>query len=287
MLTSPDFIKRLESLYLLARKVLNGSLQANRKTAKKGSGITFADYAEYNQGDDYRAIDWRVYARMDSLVIKLFELEEDAHVYVMVDLSRSMASKSLYARQLAAALGYIALASLDRLVVYGIADELKTIQAASHGRGKVLAMLRSLEAAECFGVDSSFNACMRSFQARHKRRGICIVISDFLFPDGFEDGMRFLRWNRHDVFCLQVQDDNDLKCAWKGDVELECVETGARRRVTVTPAEAARYETLVRDWNAGLAHCCARHEAGLVSTTPEIPFDDVVQNILRRGGLVG
>ena len=63
VLTDPAFIRRLESLYLLARKVLGGSLQADRKTTKKGSGITFADYAEYNMGDDYRSIDWRIYAK--------------------------------------------------------------------------------------------------------------------------------------------------------------------------------------------------------------------------------
>ena len=93
MLTDPAFIRRLDSLYLLARKVLGGSLQAERRSTHKGTGITFADYAEYYYGADYRAIDWRVYARFDSLVIKLFELEEDATVYLLVDSSRSMESK--------------------------------------------------------------------------------------------------------------------------------------------------------------------------------------------------
>src|SRR5262249_4857180 len=122
---------------------------------------------------------------------------------------------------------------------------------------------------------------------RHKRRGICIVISDFLFPGGFEEGLRLLRWNRNDVFCLQVLDDRDVKCDWKGDIELECIESGKKRRVTVTPAEAHRYETLVKQWNAGLEAGCARNESGLASTATTVPFDDVIQNILRRGGLVG
>ena len=70
-LTNAAFIRRLESLYLLARRVLNGTLQADRKSIRKGAGITFADYAEYHPGDDYRAIDWRVFARFDQRVIKL------------------------------------------------------------------------------------------------------------------------------------------------------------------------------------------------------------------------
>ena len=76
LLTDPAFIRRLESLYLLARKVLGGNLQADRKSTKTGTGVTFADYSEYSLGDDYRAIDWRVYARLENLMIKLFELDE-------------------------------------------------------------------------------------------------------------------------------------------------------------------------------------------------------------------
>lgn len=285
-LTDPAFISRLEGLYLLARKVLGGSLQADRKSTKKGSGITFADYAEYSLGDDFRSIDWRIYARFETLIIKLFELEEDATIYLLVDQSPSMLSKSRYARQLAAALGYIALNSLDRLCVYGLADKLNPLMTASRGRGKVLPFLRSLEEAELFGGDTNFTACTREFQARHRRKGVVIVVSDFLFPSGFDQGLKFLQWHRHDVFCLQVMDDNDTKCDWKGDMTLECCETAATQRVTISPTEARKYEAAVVEWNESLRKECARRSIGLASTTPEIPFERVIQDILRRGGLV-
>ena len=216
MLTDPAFIRRLDSLYLLARKVLGGSLQADRKSTHKGTGITFADYSEYYHGADYRAIDWRVYARFDSLVIKLFELEEDATVYLLVDSSRSMESKYLYARKLAAALGYITLKSLDRLVVYNVSDQLNSLLDGCRGSAKTLAFLRSLEAATTSGVDTCFNSCARVFQARHRRRGLVVVLSDFLFPDGFEEGLRFLQFHRHDVYCLQIQDANDTQLHVEG-----------------------------------------------------------------------
>jgi uncharacterized protein (DUF58 family) len=286
MLTDPAFIRRLESLYLLARKVLGGSLQADRKSTQKGTGITFADYAEYYHGADYRAIDWRVFARFDSLVIKLFELEEDATVYLLVDSSRSMESKFLYARKLAAALGYIGLKSLDRLAVYGLADTLTPLLDPCRGSAKIFQFLQSLETAETFGGDSRFTACSRIFQARHRRRGMVIVLSDFLFPEGFEDGLRFLQFHKHDVYCLQVQDENDTRCDWKGDVDLECVETGRRQRVTISPREARQYERAVADWNTELRNCCARSGIGLASTSTEPPFATVIQDILRRGGLV-
>ena len=286
MLTDPAFIRRLDSLYLLARKVLGGSLQADRKSTQKGTGITFADYAEYYFGADYRAIDWRVYARFESLVIKLFELEEDATVYLLVDCSRSMESKFLYARKLAAALGYIALKSLDRLAVYGLADSLDPLLDACRGSAKIFEFLRALENASTFGGDSRFNACARVFQARHHRRGLVIVLSDFLFPDGFEEGLHFLQFHKHDVYCLQIQDDRDTRCDWKGDVDLECVETIQRRRVTITSREARLYERAVADWNEDLRLCCARSGVGLAATSTDQPFESVIQDILRRGGLV-
>ncbi len=286
MLTDAAFIRRLETLYLLARKVLGGSLQADRKSTKKGAGITFADYAEYNLGDDYRSIDWRVFARFENLVIKLFEIDEDATIYILLDTSHSMESKFTYGRQLAAALGYIALHCLDQLCVYGLADKLDPILSKCRGRGNVMPFLRGLEQAETFGKDTSFSACAREFQARHQRRGVVIVISDFLFPSGFDEGLRFLNWNRHDVFCLQVQDDNDTKCDWKGDVELQCIESAQKQKVTITPREARLYEEAVADWNARLTQSCARYGIGLASTRPEIAFDQVIQDILRRGGLV-
>ncbi|NLT69486.1 MAG: hypothetical protein GXX91_02165 [Verrucomicrobiaceae bacterium] len=112
------------------------------------------------------------------------------------------------------------------------------------------------------------------------------MISDFLFPGGFEEGLKFLQWHRHDVFCLQVQDEGDRRCDWRGDATLECVETGRTRRITVSPAEARAYETAVANWNDGLKQYCARRSIGLASTGPEIAFDVVIREILRRGGLV-
>ena len=286
MLTDPAFIRRLDSLYLLARKVLGGSLQANRKSTQKGTGITFADYAEYYFGADYRAIDWRVYGRFETLMIKLFELEEDATVYLLLDSSRSMESKFLYTRKLAAALGYIALKSLDRLAVYGLADSLEPLLGTCRGSAKTPAFLRALDGAKTFGGDTRFGNCARVFQTRHRRRGLVIVLSDFLFPEGFEEGLRYLQFHKHEVYCLQVQDENDTRCNWKGDVDLQCVETGKRKRVTISPREARKYESIVAQWNDDLRQSCARSGIGLTSTSIDPPFEAVIQELLRRGGLV-
>ena len=285
-LTNADFIRRLESLFLLARRVLGGTLQADRKSKRKGAGITFADYAEYQLGDDYRAIDWRVFARFDQLVVKLFEIEEDTSVYILLDSSHSMLSKSLSSRQLAAALGYIALNCMDRLTVYGMADVLQSVLSPTRGRAKIRTYLRSLENIETYGKDTDFSACVREFDARHRKKGVVLVISDFLFPAGFDDGLKRLSGIGHDVYCLQLHDQNDLSCDWKGDVDVECVETGQTEKLTVSRKEVQKYERYMTEWNESLRKECARRGIGLASTTDEVPFDQVVQSILRKGGLV-
>ncbi len=286
MLTDPEFVKRLETLYLLARKVLGGSLRADRKSEKKGSGILFADHAEYNFGDDYRSINWQIFGRLEQLVVKLYELEEDTSIYVLLDMSRSMAAKSDYARKLAAALGYITLANADRLTVYSLADKLDLIVSPCHGKAKIFPMLRSLSAAECRGGDTRFTECIQGFRARRRRRGVCVVISDFFTPGGYQRGLDILRWARHDVFCLQVLDPAELTCDWKGDIELDCVETHRRCRITVGPMEASRYAQTILKWNETLKRECARREIGFAQTKIDIPFEEVIQKILRRGGLV-
>lgn len=286
-LTDPTFIRTLETLSLLAKKVLGGELKADRASRRKGAGTSFADYAEYSFGDDYRNIDWNVYARFESLVVKMFEVEEDARVHIMLDTSRSMsADKFLYARQLAAAIGYIALNNSDHLAIYGIDERLSPILASSHGRGKIMPMLRILENIIADGGQSDFNDGAAKFPLMVKRRGICVVISDFLFPNGFKNGLDRLAYAGHDIFCIQIQDPAELSCQLKGDIELECAETGARRRLTVTPARAAEFAATVEAWNSGIKTTCAKMGAGLAVADISIPFETIVRQILRRGGLV-
>lgn len=285
-LTNPAFIRQLEALNLLARRVLRGSLQADRRTERRGTGITFADYAPYNPGDDYRAIDWKIYARTEELLIKLFEVEEDTTVYILLDCSRSMATKFDYARKLAAALGYIALNGMDRVVVHGMAERITNIVDSARSRSQVFSFLRDLEGAETFGTDTDFIACARAFQARRRKKGVVLVISDFFYPNGYDEGLKFLQWAGHDVFALQVHDPADLECPWLGDLEIECIETAALQRVTITEKEARVYREAVAKWNEGLRVECAKRGIGLASTTADVPFEVVIQSMLRKGGLV-
>jgi len=285
-LTHPEFIRKLETLHLLARKVLGGSLQASRRTTRRGAGIAFADYAPYHPGDDYRAIDWRVFARFESLLIKLFEIEEDTTLHLVLDTSRSMTSKLERAAEVAAALGYIALNNHDRVALHGLGGQLKPLLDPGRGRAQVWSLLRTLSTVTCEAEATDLVTCCRQLHARHRRRGIVLLLSDFFCPSGYEEALSYLSWAGHEVFCLQLLHPDDLTWDWTGDCDLACVESGAHRHLTITPADARRFEQAVQDWNDGLERCCRTRNIGLASTRTTHPFEDILLDLLRRGGLV-
>src|SRR2546426_1264682 len=137
-LLDPQFLHRLEQLELVSRKIFLGLMKGERKSKRKGQSVEFADYRNYVIGDDLRHLDWNLYARLDKLFIRLFQEEEDLHFYVLIDNSLSMdfgtPTKLHYARQVAAALGFIGLVNMDRVVIEVFNDGIAQTMPAMRGR---------------------------------------------------------------------------------------------------------------------------------------------------------
>ena len=187
-----DFLKKLEYLSIVSRRVFRGSLLAQRRTLQFGSGIEFADHREYTAGDDLRYLDWNVYARHGDLLLKRFQEEEDLHVYFLLDCSRSMGfgnpPKFDLARQVTAALAYIALADLDRIAVIAFADRVLADFQLTRGKARILPLLNFLENLEPQGVDTNLTASIQQFVRRRQRTGLSIVVSDLFDPSGYNEG---------------------------------------------------------------------------------------------------
>src|SRR6266446_6762092 len=132
------FLAKLEQLELVSRKIFLGRLKGERRSKRKGQSVEFADYRNYVIGDDLRHLDWNLYARLERLFIRLFMEEEDLHFYILIDNSLSMdfgtPSKLHFAKQVAAALGFIGLVNMDRVVVEAFNDRL--VQSLPAIRGK-------------------------------------------------------------------------------------------------------------------------------------------------------
>ena len=84
------FLKKLEYLHIVSRKVFSGASRAERRTRKIGAGVEFADHRSYAPGDDLRTLDWKLFGRLEKLMVRLFEEEEDLYIYLLVDVSDSM-----------------------------------------------------------------------------------------------------------------------------------------------------------------------------------------------------
>ena len=146
------FLRQLERLLLLMRSPVRGGLKGGRRSVKRGQSVEFADYRDYTLGDDLRQLDWNVYARLERLFVKLFVEEEDVTVTLLIDASASMATgspaKLLFAKRAAAALGYIGLASEDRVAVSALTGRMARRRAALRGSGRVFRLLADLSAIE-------------------------------------------------------------------------------------------------------------------------------------------
>src|SRR5262249_14815211 len=127
-LLSPNFLARLEQLELVSRKIIVGRFKGDRLSKRKGTRVEFADHRHYVIGDDLRFLDWNLFARLDKLFLKLFLEEEDLHVHLLLVNSLSMdfgtPTKLHYAKQVAAALGFVGLINLDRVMVHVVNDTL-------------------------------------------------------------------------------------------------------------------------------------------------------------------
>ncbi len=283
------FLKKLEYLYIVSKKVFAGRIRAERRTRKSGSGIEFADHRDYTAGDDFRYLDWNIYGRMDKLLLRLFEEEEDLHIYLLLDISDSMRvgtpPKLHYGMKVAAALCYVGLANLDRVSIVTFADGLRDRLPAARGKGRIFKVFEFLRAVTPGGV-TRLGPSMRSFVHQNKRRGLAVLITDFYDPEGYEEGINLLRHNRFEPFAIQIVDPGEVRPRLKGDLQLIDCETGEVREITVSPSLLDAYTREHEKYCQEIAEYCTKKQVELFRAETGVPFDELVLKIFRRGGFL-
>src|SRR5947208_7691037 len=180
-LLDPQFLARLEQLELVSRKIFLGRMKGERRSKKKGQSVEFADYRNYVIGDDLRFLDWNLFARLEKLFIRLFMEEEDLHFYVLIDNSLSMdfgnPTKLHYAKQVAAALGFIGLVNMDRVVIEAFNDRLTQSLPAVRGRRSLWRVLDFLQKLRPAGP-SNLRESLKTFTMKSSGKGIVVLLSD-------------------------------------------------------------------------------------------------------------
>lgn len=286
-----SFLKRLESLHLVSRKVFAGRQRAERRSKKVGSGLEFADHRDYTPGDDVRYMDWTVYARMEKMLLRLHEEEEDLTIYLLLDCSQSMAmglgesSKFEQAARVAAALAYIGLANLDRVCIVPFGNKLMTHLPPTRGKRQIFKIFNFIEGLTPAGP-THLKDCLKNFVHQHKRRGMAVVLSDFYDPQGYQEALSYLRYHNFEPFMIHLFDEQELNPALRGDIAIVDCETGETREITITPKILARYRCLHVQFCDELESFCRKHNASYVRSPIQCPFDEIVLRIFRAGGFV-
>lgn len=305
------FLKRLEYLDLVSKKVQASHERGERRSKKLGAGLEFADHRRYTPGDDFKHVDWNVYARLGKLLLRQYEEEEDLFVYLLVDASASMAvgrdapsspadptrststgrpitparTKLDQARRLAAALAYIALASLDRASLVTFSEKLGQRLMPARGKGQIFRIFDFLKKTEP-GGRTSFHDAMRAFVHETKRRGLVVLLSDFYAQDGWKDGLDYLRYNRFEPIVVQLVDERELSPNLRGDILLVDVETQEAKEITLTPRLIEKYRVAHAAFSHELETYAKAHQLPYFKASVQTPFDEVVVAMLRKGGLL-
>ncbi len=324
-LFNADFMKKLERLSLVSRKMRAGTLKGERRSTKRGQSVEFADYRNYTHGDDLRRLDWNAYARMERLFIKLFQEEEDITVHLLLDASKSMdwgdpgditltasispvdiearaiggvvapvpgvkthdQNKLVYAKRTTAALGYVALANLDRLSVTAFSTSGSQRFSSVRGKGFAVALLRFIAGVRADGA-TDLDLMLKQYAGHAKYPGLLFVLSDFLVEGGGIEGLKALQAAGHEVNVIHVLAPAEIhpELALLGDLRLKDVETGATQEVSIDGGILDLYREKFEAWQSGIEQFCKRRGINYIQVTTDQPFEDLVLHYLRRRGIL-
>jgi uncharacterized protein (DUF58 family) len=288
-LLEPKFLARLEQLELVSRKIFRGRMKGERRSKKKGQSVEFADYRNYVKGDDLRFLDWNLYARLNKLFIRLFMEEEDLHFYVLIDNSMSMdfgnPTKLHYAKQVAAALGFIGLVNMDRVVVEAFNDRLTQSLPAVRGRRSLWRLMDFLEKIEPVGP-SDLKRALKSFSLKCSGKGIVVLISDLMDKGGYEEALRYIVARQLDIYVIQVLSQEEIEPEIVGDLKLVDIEDEDVAEITVSGPLLKRYKQNLAAFRGALHEFCTRRGVSYIFTSTKVPFDRLVLSYLRQRGLV-
>lgn len=288
-LLDPTFLARLEQLELVSRKIFLGRMKGERRSKRKGQSVEFADYRNYVVGDDLRHLDWNLFARLERLFIRLFLEEEDLHFYILIDNSLSMdfgtPTKLHYARQVAAALGFIGLVNMDRVVVEAFNNRLVQSLPPIRGRRSVWQLMDFLQKLEPAGP-SDLRKALRSFSIKCSGKGIVVLISDCMDKGGYEEALRYLIARQLDIYVLQVLSQEEIEPEIVGDLKLVDIEDDDVAEITVSGPLLKRYKQNLAAFRAALADFCLKRGVSYLFTSNQVPFERLIFSYLRQRGLV-
>lgn len=265
-----EFLRQLDKFQIILKKNIHSQYQGDRKSPSTGSGLTFKDYKAYVPGDDFRNIDWRVYARTDKFFVRRFEEERDLTVHIIVDSSASMdfgtPTKYNYASLLGIGFAYIALKNNEKFDFSTFAQEIQPVRARK-GRKQLMGLIDYLQGVDVNGK-TAFQESLESTKSLVKSRSLVVILSDFLYPTK-EVEETLSRFKNSQVLCIQVLDPLERSFAIQGDYILEDAEEGFSLRTFITRRVKNNYRKELEQHIAELQNVCEHLRHDFVSVTTD------------------
>jgi uncharacterized protein (DUF58 family) len=285
-LLSAAELSLLARLDLAYRRPARGLYAGERRSPRSARSPEFSDFRPYVAGDDFRQIDWRAFARLERLTLRLYVAEEEACLNVVLDTSESMAMgeppKWPGARRLAAALAFLGLAGMDRVVIGTLDGRSLPPLRGRDGVSRIWTFLEGIETG-AEGAPSDLN------RLRWLRPGMTVVISDFLAgdpdtgPADWGPALAGLRTRRQEPVLWQVLSPDEEQPRLAGDFKLVDAESGRHRELTITPGVLAEYDRALHALRSRLRQAAAAAGGRLVHSDSAADLEATMLAGLRAG----
>lgn len=286
MLLEPRFLERLERLALAGRERFSGLYPGEHRSRRLGSSVDFADWRPYVEGDDFRRIDYQIYARLDRLLIRMYESEDELLVRVVVDASQSMAFEGKFetAQRLAGALAYLAACRRDRARVW-LVDE-GGLQAGpwARSRDSALTTLAWLDQKTTRG-SADLAAGLHALQASGGMTGLTILVTDLL-SENWEDIVRSVGGAGGEAALLHVLSHQEIEPELTGDMLLVDSERDSTVEVSFSEQVGRAYRSRVASWLDQVSTACRQRGIRYSLIDPQVDLESLLLVDLRREGLV-
>ncbi len=282
-----EFLEKLERLAVRWQKSFPGMVGGHNLSRFSGPGQEFLDHRHFHHGDDLRAVNWRAYLRFEKLFLKMFRMEPNTPIRLLVDTSASMATGAIrkfdYARKLVAALCYVGLVRLDSISIHPFSSVLGDVHQASGGRRRFAPVVDFLMQLEAAGRSDYFQV-VRQFVSSGSRRGLVVMISDFLDDGDCQKSIQYLADFGHELMLIQVWADEDRTPPWEGELDLEDAETGGRLKLEFDAQARARYTEAFDEYARGMRRLALRNAGRYAGIATSTPIEEAIFGPLMRAG---
>jgi uncharacterized protein (DUF58 family) len=287
MLSAADILKKVRTLEIVSKKLVNTIFTGEYHSTFRGRGMSFREVREYHAGDDVRFIDWNVSARFGHPFTKVFEEERELTVYFLADISGSsffgtgQRRKTDLIAEICAVLAFTAINNKDKAGLLFFSDVVEKFIPAGGGRDHVLYMVRELITREPVSVKTDIAAALRFINKATKHNSIIFILSDFM-DDGYEQLLKSAS-KRHDVIGIKIYDKAEMELPVAGLVPVKDMETGATNWIDTGNEDIRRkYKKSFFDHLQKTTAICAQAGADLLHFSTDEDYVKILQQYFLK-----